>query len=118
MTPPARIPGDLAARARQLVDARNALFRRPDVDGAVKLCEFYGLPQSESADEAMALIHHWRLRWLEATDEMIAESEGYLAARPEIAAKFKGPPALTPHSRDIFRMASGKIPLQVKVVRR
>lgn len=113
IVPPPVIPGDLAARSRNHFDERNRVFDNPTPEAARAFCKLVGFPFGETDDEALALVHHWRLRWLDATDAMMAESAAFLAAHPELAVKLKGPEPLTPLTRDIRRMESGRPPVHV-----
>ena len=89
---------------------RDALFRNPNIVDATKWWVSEGHPDPEHPTVPLATVHKARLQWLDATDEMIAESMAWLQANG-YETTMKGAEPLTPTMRDAQRAAIGKKPL-------
>ena len=89
---------------------RNALFRNPNIVDATKWWVSSGLPDPTHPTVPLATVHKARLQWLDATDEMIAESIAWLKAN-DYETTMRGAPPLTPERRDADRVSLGKPPL-------
>jgi hypothetical protein len=89
---------------------RDALFRNPNAINAIAW--WHQNTDEAPLDEqiALAAVHKARLQWLDATDEMIAESMAWLEAN-EFGTSWRGAPPLTRTMRDAQRAALGKSPL-------
>lgn len=89
---------------------RDALFRNPTLEAATAHFRKHGLPFSDPL-VPLAATHKARLQWLDATDDMLAESERWLIENGCSAMIWNGVRPLTPAQRDIERMMHGKRPL-------
>lgn len=100
---------DLEDELRAWREARDALFRNPTLEDAVR---FLPTPPGGWLDPegALAAVHKGHLQWLEATDAMLEESAAWLEARG-YSTSSNGAPALSPERRDADRAALGKGPL-------
>jgi hypothetical protein len=89
---------------------RDALFRQPNaLDAAIWWME--NSPEAPADNRVpLAAVHKARLQWLDATDDMLAQSKLWLTENG-FATDFKGAPPLTPTMRDAQRAALGKPPL-------
>jgi hypothetical protein len=91
---------------------RDAVFRNPTIEIARKYWEDSGFKQDWVRDDVpLAAVHKARLQWLEATDEMIAESMEWLFVHG-YENTWQGAPPLTPERRDADRVTLGKLPLR------
>jgi hypothetical protein len=89
---------------------RDALFRNPTTAAALT---FGPPPPGGWIDRQfgpLAAVHKARLQWLDATDEMLAESVQWLTDHDYQTTQHGAPP-LTPERRDADRAALGKPPL-------
>ena len=90
---------------------RNALFRQPNnADVMAWWCEAMGNVAPVDPLVPMAGLHKSRLQWLEATDDMLAQSKLWLAENG-FEASWRGVEPLTPAKRDADRATIGKPPL-------
>jgi hypothetical protein len=89
---------------------RDALFRNPNIVDATAWWVSEGHPNPVRPDVPLATVHKARLQWLDATDEMIAESMAWLQAN-DYGTDMNGAPPLTPERRDADRAALGKPPV-------
>lgn len=90
---------------------RDALFRNLTLEAATAHWNAHDLPPPVHPLVPLASMHKARLQWLDATDEMLAESAAWLKDN-EFGVTFKGGAApLDPISRDIQRVCQGKRPL-------
>ena len=97
----------------QFLEKRNALFRNPNIVDATAWWVSEGHPNPVRLDVPLATVHKARLQWLDATDEMIAESMAWLQANG-YKTTMHGAPPLTPERRDADRISIGKEPLNPK----
>ena len=88
--------------------ARQALFRNPSDEGACALwtSEGYGPPAHPAVP--LATVHKARLQWLDATDDMLAESRVFLFDHGYAGLHIR---AYTSRSRDAERAKRGLPPL-------
>lgn len=96
------------------MESRAALFRNPTLEAATAYCRAAGFPEPQDPLEPLAIVHHQRLRWIDATDAMLAESAQFFRDHPTLALRIKGPHPLTPITRDMRRVMAGKPPLAVQ----
>ena len=94
----------------EFLTRRNALLRNPTVE---KAREMLPTPPGGWLDPLgpLAATHKARLQWLDATDEMLAESKAWLEAH-NYELTLQGAPPLTPERRDADREALGMEPLR------
>lgn len=89
---------------------RDALFRNPNALDALAWWH-ENVPEAPvDATVPLATVHKARLQWLDATDDMLAQSIMWLEANGYHTDN-KGAPPLTPERRDADRAAIGKRPL-------
>jgi hypothetical protein len=90
---------------------RDALFRNPNtIDALAWWAESMGNVAPVDPLVPFAAVHKARLQWLDATDDMLAQSKLWLAENG-FQADWKGAPPLTPEKRDAERAALGKPPV-------
>jgi hypothetical protein len=89
---------------------RDALFHNPNIVDATAWWVSEGRPNPVRPDVPLATVHKARLQWLDATDEMIAESMAWLQANG-YETTMNGASPLTPERRDADRISLGKEPL-------
>jgi hypothetical protein len=92
------------------LEARDKLFINPNLADATAWWVSNNLPKPARFDVPLATVHKARLQWLDATDEMLAESKYWLLTNG-YAVYMKGAPPLTPERRDADRADLGKPPL-------
>ena len=90
--------------------ARKALFRNPSDEGARAWWASEGCPPPTHPTVPLETVHKARLQWLDATDDMLAESRAFLfdhgyGAIPHIRA-------YTSKTRDAARAKLGLAPLK------
>ena len=90
---------------------RDGLFRNPTAEDALAYWDTQGLPAPANPDVPLASVHKARLQWLEATDEMLAESLAWLREH-NFQPEWRGAPPLTPEQRDADRAHVGQPPLR------
>lgn len=90
---------------------RDALLRNPTMEAATAWWLEQGHPTPARPDVPLAAVHKARLQWLDATNEMIAESMAWLIAQ-DYETTMGGAPPITPESRDADRETLGKGPLK------
>ena len=98
---------------KQYLARRDALFRNPTLGRAREfITEQHGVePRWERWDVALASVHKGRLQWIDATDEMIAESLKWLADHG-YENTWRGAPPFTPDRRDEERVRRGMPPMK------
>jgi hypothetical protein len=89
---------------------RDRLFRKPTLKAAQDWWVKNDYPKWHKYDVPLAAVHKGRLQWLEATDQMLIDSQAWLLANG-YEADLQGAPPLTPERRDADRVALGKKPL-------
>ncbi len=90
--------------------AREALFRNPSDEGARAWWTSEGYAPPFHSDVPLTTVHRARLQWLDATDDMLAESRAFLfdqgyGALPNLRA-------FTSKTRDAARAKLGLAPLK------
>jgi hypothetical protein len=95
---------------KQFLAERDALFLNPTLEAAQAWWLRHEFPQWAHPTVPLAAVHKARLQWLEATDEMLAESGKWLEDN-NYELTSKGAPPLTPEQRDADRKILGKPPL-------
>jgi hypothetical protein len=98
------------AAVMKFLEARDALFYKPNLVDATAWWNKQGLPTPLRFDVPLATVHKARLQWLDATDEMLTESVAWLLANG-YETTCRGAPPLTPERRDADRVSLGKPPL-------
>lgn len=93
---------------------RDKLFLNPTLEAAQQYWIRHNFPPWAKPDVPLAMVHKGRLQWLDATDEMLAESIAWLEANG-YKTTMKGAPPLTPERRDADRATLGKPPLGSKL---
>jgi hypothetical protein len=95
---------------KRFIEERNDLFRNPTNEAATEWWVNKGLPEPLHPSGPLATVHKARLQWLDATDDMIAQSMAWLLANG-YATTCNGAPPLTPERRDAERARLGRPPL-------
>ena len=90
---------------------RDALFRNLTLEAATAHWNESGFPEPVHPLVPLAAMHKARLQWLDATDEMLAESKEWLKAN-DYGVTMKGARPLDPITRDFERMGRGQPPLR------
>ena len=85
---------------------RESLLRNPDIVEATKWWVSNGGGELARPTVPLAAVHKARLQWLNATDEMLAESIAWLEANG-YGTTWRGAPPLTPERRDAERASLG-----------
>jgi hypothetical protein len=98
------------AAVMKFLEARDALFYKPNLVDATAWWNKQGLPTPARFDVPLATVHKARLQWLDATDAMLAESVQWLTEHG-YETTWQGAPPLTPEQRDADRKTIGKPPL-------
>ena len=98
---------------RQFVSKRDALFRNLTLETATAYWNATSMELQPDSTVPLATAHRARLHWLDATDEMLAESTQWLKDNGYQTTVRGGQP-LTPGTRDLQRMKLGKPPLMGK----
>jgi hypothetical protein len=90
---------------------RDALFRQPNAADAMAWWNetMSNIPPHDPL-VPLAACHKARLQWLDATDDMLAQSKLWLAENG-FRADWQGAEPLTPERRDADRISIGKEPL-------
>ena len=101
---------DYEERLKKFLDKRDALFRNPTAEAALKYWQEQRFSPPLEPSVPLASVHKARLQWLEATDAMLAESVKWLQDS-DYHETLKGAPPLTPETRDAQRVMLGKKPL-------
>jgi hypothetical protein len=99
-----------SAELEAFLKRRDALLRNPTAEAAL---DFAPPPPGGWLDREfgpLAAVHKARLQWLDATDEMLAESLAWLKEHG-YNVEWQGAPPLTPERRDAERESLGKPPL-------
>jgi hypothetical protein len=102
------------AQLKRWIEKRDALFTNPNIVDATKWWVSQGLPNPTRPTVPLATVHKARLQWLDATDEMIAESMKWLLDHG-YKTTMRGAPPITPEQRDAERAYLGKPPLTPRV---
>jgi hypothetical protein len=90
--------------------AREALFRNPSDDRARVWWTAEGYASPAHPTVPLATVHKARLQWLDATDDMLAESRAFLFEHGyEAGVSIR---AYTSNSRDAVRVKLGLAPLK------
>jgi hypothetical protein len=97
-------------RLTEFLAKRDALFRAPTLEAATAYWHEQGFPLPDRPDVPLAMTHKARLQWLNATDQMLAESQKWLKDNGYLTT-MRGTTPLTPAARDFQRMQLGKPPL-------
>jgi hypothetical protein len=97
----------------QFLEERNALFTNPNLADATKWWVRNNLPTPARPDVPLAAVHKARLQWLDATDDMLAQSIMWLEANG-FSTNWQDAPPLTPAKRDADRVSVGKEPLNTE----
>jgi hypothetical protein len=89
--------------------AREALFRNPSDERARAWWTSEGYAPPTHPDVPLATIHKGRLQWLDATDDMLAESRAFLFDHGYEGINIR---AYTSKTRDATRAKLGLAPLK------
>lgn len=89
---------------------RNDAFRDMTLAKARAFWDAQGFPAPVADDVPLGALHKARLQWLDATDEMLAESVQWLKDH-HYDGTMRGADPLTPQTRDEQRVGMGKPPL-------
>jgi hypothetical protein len=95
---------------KAFLEQRNAVFANPTLEAARAFWDSQGFPPPVAEDVPLGALHKARLQWLDATDEMLVESQNWLESHQYRATMQRAEP-LTPETRDAQRALHGKPPL-------
>ena len=97
---------------KQYLAALEALFRNPNEEAALAWWTAEGYAPPAHPGVPLETIHTLRLQWLDATDEMLAESRAFLFDHGYEGLNIR---AYTSRTRDVARAKVGLPPLKDRV---